>query len=113
MVNRFATIDSPIPPAYLEPMSALTFDTLSVSQTLRKRGFTEEQAIGVVEALREIDASELATKGDLREIETKIDKLDAKIETTAANLKIDILRWLVVTQLALGGFLFAALKFIK
>lgn len=98
-------------------MSALTIDTLSVSQTLRKRGFTEEQSIGVVEALREIDASELATKGDLRGLEVKIDKLEqrleGKIETSAATLKVDILRWLIVTQFALGGFLFAALKFVK
>lgn len=80
-------------------MSALTIDTLAVSQVLRKRGFTEEQAIGVVEALREIDASQLATKSDLKE--------------TAADLKVDILRWLVVTQFALGGFIFAAIKFTR
>lgn len=80
-------------------MSALTIDTLAVSQILRKRGFTEEQAIGVVEALREIDASELVTKSDLKE--------------AVADLKADILRWLVVTQLALGGFIFAALKFLR
>jgi hypothetical protein len=87
-------------------MSALTIDTLAISQILRKRGFTEEQAIGVVEAFREIDAGTLATKADLREVE-------AKIETTSANLKVDILRWLVVTQLALGGLLLAALKFLR
>jgi hypothetical protein len=67
-------------------MSALTIDTLAVSQTLRKRGFTEDQAIGVVEA---------------------------KLETTAANLKVDIRRWLIVTQIALGGFVFAAIKLTK
>jgi len=87
-------------------MSALTIDALEISQILRKRGSTEDQATGVVEALREIDASQLATKADIREVE-------AKIETSAANLKVDILRWLVVTQLALGGFLFAGLKFVK
>lgn len=80
-------------------MSALTIDTLAVSQILRKRGFTEEQALGVVEALREIDGSELVTKSDLKE--------------AVADLKVDILRWLVVTQLALGGFIFAALKFLR
>lgn len=80
-------------------MSALTIDTLAVSQVLRKHGFTEEQAIGVVEALREIDGSELVTKSDLKE--------------TAAELKVDILRWLVITQLALGGFIFAAMRFVK
>ena len=97
----------------LADMSALSIDTLSVSQTLRKRGFTEEQAIGVVEALREIDASELATKADIREVEAKIEKLELRIETSAANLKVEIIRWLIVTQLALGGLIFAAIKFAK
>jgi H2-forming N5,N10-methylenetetrahydromethanopterin dehydrogenase-like enzyme len=80
-------------------MSALTVDTLAVAQLLRKRGFTEEQATGVVEALKEIDASQLVTKSDLRE--------------AIADLKVDMVRWLVVTQIALAGFLFAAMKFVK
>lgn len=91
-------------------MSALTIDTLAVVQVLRKRGFSEEQAIGVVEAFREIDAGALVTKADLREVELK---LETKIETSSASLKVDVLRWLVVTQVALGGFLFAALKFLR
>lgn len=80
-------------------MSALTIDTLAVAQLLRKRGFTEEQATGVVEALREIDASQLVTKSDLKE--------------AVADLKVDIVRWLILTQIALAGFLFAAMKLIK
>ncbi len=47
---------------------------------------------------------------DMRQMETR---LDAKIETSGANLKVDILRWLIVTQLALAGFVFAAIKFVK
>ena len=40
-------------------------------------------------------------------------RLAAKIETSAANLKVDILRGLVVTQIALAGSIFAAIKFVK
>ena len=61
-------------------------------------GFSEEPAIGVVEALREIDASALVTKSDLKE--------------SVADLKVDILRWLFVSQLALGGFISAAFKLV-
>jgi hypothetical protein len=66
-------------------MSALTIDTLAVAQTLRKRGFSEEQATGVVEALQSIDAGALATKADLRQLklEAKIEKLEAKIDVVA------------------------------
>ncbi len=84
---------------YPVSMSALTIDALAVAQLLRKRGFTEEQATGVVEALREIDASQLVTKSDLKE--------------AVADLEVDIVRWLVLTQIALAGFLFAAMKLIK
>jgi len=98
-------------------MSALSMDTLTVAQILRNRGFTEDQATGVVEAFREIDASALATKADIRELDVKIERvetrLEAKIEGSAANLKVELLRWLVVTQIALAGFIFAAIKFVK
>lgn len=80
-------------------MSAPTIDAPAVAQLLRKRGFTEEQATGVVEALWEIDASQLVTKSDFKE--------------AVADLKVDIMRWLVLTQITLAGFLFAAMKSIK
>lgn len=85
----------------------LTIDTLAVSELLQKRGFSADQASGIVQTLQEIDAQALATKNDLRVGETEI---VAKIETTAANLKVEILRWLVVTQVALGGFIAALVK---
>ena len=98
-------------------MSALTIDTLAVAQILRKRGFTEDQATGVVEAFREIDGSLLSTKADMRELEARIERvetrLEAKIEASSANLKVELLRRLVVTQIALAGFIFAAIKFVK
>jgi carbamoylphosphate synthase small subunit len=98
-------------------MSALTIDTRAMTQILRKRGFSEEQAIGVVEAFREIDAGALASKADLRETETRLEakiavvesKIDAKIEAS----KAEILRWLFASQVALGGFILAALKFLR
>jgi hypothetical protein len=52
----------------------------------------------------------VAARRDLEDLERR---LEAKIETTVANLEVDVRRWLVVTQVALGGFLFAAIKFLK
>ena len=112
-------------------MSALNIDTLAASQTLRKRGFTEDQATGVVEILREIDASALATKEDIRgvnsgirdvrtelhenvrELRADIRDVKAEITTTTANLKVEILRWVIVTQIALAGLILAAIKFVR
>ncbi len=71
-------------------------------------------------ALREsvaIKADIAEVKSDVesvkREFEATERRLEAKIETTAANLEVDVLRWLVLTQVALGGFLFATIKFLK
>lgn len=81
-------------------MSAVAFDTLKLATKLENAGFSPEQAKGAAAALAEsLDGSSLVTKSDLKE--------------TAAELKVDIVRWLVVTQLALDGFIFAALKLVK
>ncbi|PWB83990.1 MAG: hypothetical protein C3F11_03620 [Methylocystaceae bacterium] len=90
--------------------AAVAFDTLKFVRKLEAGGFTQAQATAAAEAFAEATSQELATKSDLRDVEVR---LEAKIETTAANLKVDILRWLVVTQVALGGFIFAAFKFVK
>ena len=51
---------------------------------------------------------------ELGHIEKRLEtKLESKIETTAATLKVEILRWLVITQIALLGLGFAGAKFLK
>lgn len=47
-------------------MKTITLDTHKFVQLLEKKGFTREQAEGLVEAVKEIDASELVTKKDLQ-----------------------------------------------
>jgi len=81
-------------------MSAVAFDTLKLATKLEKAGFSPEQAKGASAALAEsLDGSSLATKSDINE--------------SVAELKVDIVRWLIITQLALGGFIFAALRLVK
>jgi hypothetical protein len=81
-------------------MGAVAFDTLKLATKLEHAGFSSEQAKGASAALAEsLDGSGLATSSDLKE--------------SIADLKVDIVRWLVLTQLALGGFIFAALKLVK
>ncbi len=58
---------------------------------------------------RELRTEMQDVRRELREIEVR---LDAKIETAVAGVKVDILRWLVLTQVALGGFIFAVLRFL-
>ncbi len=56
-------------------MSASLFDTLRAAKRLKDLGFTERQAEGVAEMLREareVDLSQLATKTDLQLLEQRV-----------------------------------------
>ncbi|MFO1102369.1 MAG: hypothetical protein U1E20_05635 [Methylocystis sp.] len=101
--------------------SALAFDRLAYVDRLRNGGIEEGQARVHVEALDAalrdsvVIRNELDDRGrDLRrrigEVETR---LEAKIETSAANLRVEFLRWLSVTQIALAGFVVAAIRFVR
>lgn len=56
------------------------------------------------------DLDKLATKNDLDRIESKIDKVESKLEVKIAEMKADLLRWLLTTQIAIVGLLFALIK---
>lgn len=86
--------------------AGLTFDRLAYMDRLREAGFDEKQARAHAEALDAALRDTVATKAD-------VERLEAKMETLAANLKVEILRWLFVTQIALVGVLLVAMKFMK
>jgi len=66
-------------------MSALLFDTLRLSRTLRDKGhFSAEQAEALAEALSEASQGDLATKTDI-----------ASLRTELAEMKSDILKWVI------------------
>ena len=109
-------------------MTSFTFDRLTYIDRLTAAGFEERQARAHAEALDAALHESVATKGDLKDlgqelrqelrkeiadVRLEITRLEAKLEASAANLKVDILRWLIVTQLALAGFVLAAIKFVK
>ncbi|MBF0341943.1 MAG: DUF1640 domain-containing protein, partial [Magnetococcales bacterium] len=56
------------------------FDTLKFVETLKASGFDEPQAKGMAAAIQEVQKSnleELATRGDLRELEDRTQKRSA------------------------------------
>ena len=56
-------------------MAIATFDTLEFVEALESAGFTKEQSKGMVGAFKKAQDSqlqELATKGDLRELEARL-----------------------------------------
>jgi predicted nucleic acid-binding Zn-ribbon protein len=111
--------------------AVLSFDRLAYIDRLKDGGIDEKQARAHAVALDAALRDTVATKSDIGDVRHEIEevrreigdvrrdlrevemKLEARIEAVGANLKVEILRWLVVTQIALGGFIFAVLKFLR
>nr|VFJ63353.1 MAG: hypothetical protein BECKFM1743A_GA0114220_103306 [Candidatus Kentron sp. FM]VFJ68613.1 MAG: hypothetical protein BECKFM1743C_GA0114222_104921 [Candidatus Kentron sp. FM]VFK14700.1 MAG: hypothetical protein BECKFM1743B_GA0114221_103356 [Candidatus Kentron sp. FM] len=82
-------------------MTAITFDTLRFVRTLKDADFNDKQAEAISSAFQDAQhESDLATKADIRVVETKIEALETKIE--ALNIKvgalardINSLRWIL------------------
>jgi len=78
-------------------MSAVAFDTLKFVETLERAGVTREQASAIASAVRDShDSADVATKGDLRELELRV---RGEIAEVRSELKQH--RWMLGT--VLGG----------
>ena len=82
-------------------MSSLTFDTLGYFEKLKAAGVPEAQAKVQVEAMQDVvrqydehNRKELATKGDLRETELRL-------QTQMEKNKYDLLRWQIGLAVAI------------
>jgi len=91
-------------------MPAVTFDTLKFVKTLKEAGVPETQAEAFSTAVREShEAADVATKADLREVETA---LRHEIKESAADLKFELLKWIIGLAIAQAGLLIGILKFL-
>jgi hypothetical protein len=98
-------------------MATVTFDTLKFVKTLEEAGIPESQAEAFSTAVREShEAAELATKADLREVETNLrheisdlrKDMDARFTGVDAKLEKLELRMTIklgsIVVVALGAF---------
>lgn len=80
-------------------MSTITFDTLKFSKTLEKSGLPAAQAEAIAEAFKDASGeAEVATKRDVERLEGKL-----------AEMKFDLLKWIVGLALAQFGVLIGIL----
>jgi hypothetical protein len=70
-------------------MQPLVIDTYKVVTRLQQKGFSKDQAEALVSAAQELDLSAFVTKNDLN------------------NLKLDMIKWMVGTQLAYAAIIVA------
>lgn len=116
-------------------MATTGFDTLKVSQDLKAAGFNEAQAGAIVQSMAgafhdgmiatkaDLDNLRAATKADIDKLRASttadIAGLRASTQADIANLKAEVFRalWIqgagiVGIHLAIGGLLFAAIRFL-
>ena len=115
-------------------MATTGFDTLKVSQDLKAAGFNEAQAgafqDGMIATKSDIDKLQASTRADVDKLRTftttefaavraEMDKLRVSTTADIANLKAEVFRalWIqgagiVGIHLAIGGLLFAAIRFL-
>jgi len=92
-------------------MSTLTFDTLKFANQLKTAGVPADHAEAEAKALSEVfetNLGELATKEDLH---YEIGGLRKDIDVKLANLKFELLKWLIGLAVAQAGLLIGVLKF--
>lgn len=122
-------------------ITARGVDTLMISKILRQLNFSEEQAEIVSELVKqtnfnaeqivtekisayrdevEKDSSNLANKGDIKELELKIEKIRAELlseiahtKSEIANTKSDLIKWVAGLMIANTGLLFTLIKFFN
>ncbi|TAN51980.1 MAG: DUF1640 domain-containing protein [Methylococcaceae bacterium] len=77
-------------------MTAITFDTLKFVETLKQAGVHEEQAKGIATAFKDASGeAELATRQDIRELETRIRETELRLEAKISDSKAELIRWVV------------------
>jgi formiminotetrahydrofolate cyclodeaminase len=87
-------------------MQTLVIDTNSIVKKLEQRGFSRTQAEGITDALKELDASPLASKADLKDA---VQTLEIAIARSNTNLII----WMTGALLAQGALVVALLQYLK
>ena len=86
-------------------MSALTFDTLSIARGLEEGGLSKQQAEAVTTAIRKAQDAhldELATKGDIKRLEHKVEFSEQRLLLRLGSLIIGI-AGLMIAYLELRG----------
>ncbi|MEO5357831.1 MAG: DUF1640 domain-containing protein [Nitrospirae bacterium YQR-1] len=92
---------------------SVIFDTHAYVKKLKAVGFTEEQAEVQTEVLSELLEKNLATKLDLKELESKLARdlkeLESRLEVKIESSKSDIIKWvaaMLVAQASLMAVMF-------
>lgn len=95
-------------------MSAIPFDTYSFYDELVKSGLAEKTADALTKAVTKIEQAkidELATKGDIKELELKIELVRSDLRQEMERNKNELIKWFVGTAFAIASIGFMLARF--
>ena len=87
-------------------------DALGLAEDLEQAGFPRDQAHGLVRALRERTAEDLAAKTDLRELELRLEGRLVQIEQKIADAQIAMIKWFTGVMIAQAAAIVALIKLL-
>lgn len=90
-------------------MSTLVFDTLQYANKLKAAGVPDKQAEVQAEAMAEIVEDKLTSKKDLKESEANI---KAEFNLKMAELKAELIKWVLGVSVAQAAIIISCMKFI-
>jgi hypothetical protein len=98
-------------------MAAVTFDAFKFVETLKGSWYPETQAKAFSTAVQEShETTDLATKRDIADLRHEIKELELRItsrfDSKLADLKFELLKWLIGLAIAQTGLLIGSLKFL-
>ena len=76
-------------------------DTHKLIAKLQQRGFSAQQAEGITEAIKEIDASQLASKEDI-----------TLLRHDVREVRVSLIQWMVGIQIGYGALIIAAVTLL-
>jgi hypothetical protein len=88
----------------------MSVDTLSIARELKATKMPAVQAEAIASAIGYTVHENLATKSDLREINSAMREMESRIDTKIEQLRVTMVMWFVGSQIALGALILAALK---
>ena len=92
---------------------AIAFDTHRFVKRLTENGFTEQQAEVLADEQVSLLNSNLATQADIAVVQRDIEALRQETKASIAEVKSDLIKWMVGALIAQGGVVVALLKLLQ
>ncbi len=78
-------------------MPIISFDTLKFARTPRDANAPQDQAEGIAKAFADATGEQIATKTDVKELESRLKETELRLVASIADAKAETLKWMFGT----------------